>query len=116
MHYENWGVLVSARFPPRNPSTVREEWDALKVQLSVGQTVKGEVVAKAPFGAWLDLEVGFPGLVLIPDVAGLTPERYREDAWCPIGSTVTAVVLQFNDRTFQVRVGQIGSKFHPGSI
>ena len=53
--YADWGRLLSERFPPRDAATARPEWDALKQRLAVGQTVTGTVVAKAPFGAWLDI-------------------------------------------------------------
>ena len=103
------GLLVSARFPPRDPSRIQAEWESLKLRLNVGETVSGTIVAKAPFGAWIDIGFGFPALLLIPHVEGLTPERYRSDEWCPIGSTVTAVVGGFNDRDCQISVWQVRS-------
>jgi ribosomal protein S1 len=106
MPYEDWGRLLLERFPLGDPETELRNWEALKKRLAAGQTVSGVVVAKAPFGAWLDIDVGFPALLLIPDVAGLTPESYRTDHWCPIGSIVVAEVVVFNDRNHQVRVSQ----------
>jgi hypothetical protein len=106
MSHDDWGHLLIERFPSRDPETNQREWTALKKRLIVGQTVTGVVVAKAPFGAWLDIEVGFPALLLIPDVAGLTPESYRADDWCPIGSTVGAEVVMFADHNRQIRVSQ----------
>ena len=106
MAYEDWGLLLSERFPSRDFPTTQAAWDAMKQGLAVGHSVTGEVVSKAHFGAWLDIDVGFPALLLIPDVAGLTPERYQEDEWCPIGSALTADVVLFNDRDHVVRVSQ----------
>lgn len=106
MQYQNWGRLLLERFPPHDSLTDQENWEALKQQLAIGRTVCGVVIAKAPFGAWLDIGAGFPALLEIPDVEELTPERYRADEWCPIGATITAVVVAFNDRNRQVGVSQ----------
>lgn len=107
MAYENWRQLLSQRFPHRDSATALPDWDVMKKRLAVGQSVNGEVVSKAQFGAWLDIGVGFPALLLIPNVAGLTPERYHKDDWCPIGSTLTANIILFNDPDQVVRVGQV---------
>jgi ribosomal protein S1 len=106
MQYQDWGRSLAERFPSRDPREETREWEAVKRRLVIGQTVTGVVIAKAPFGAWLDIGVGFPALLLIPDVAGLTPESYRADNWCVIGSTIVAQVVLFNDERRQVRVSQ----------
>jgi hypothetical protein len=72
------------------------DWDALKRRLTYGHSVAGTVVAKYHFGAWVDLGVGFPALLTITVIAGLTPERYRAGDWCPIGSEVRAFVGGFD--------------------
>ncbi len=81
-------------------------WNVLKQRLSVGECVSGIVVAKAPFGAWVDIGVGFPALLEIITMAGLTPERYRADDWCPVGSEVEAFVGGFRDHAHQVGLWQ----------
>lgn len=107
-------LLLSERFPPVEPAIAQENWHALKQRLGVGQSVTGTVVAKSPFGAWLDIGVGFPALLLIPDVKGLTPGSYQNDQWCPIGRSITAEVLIFNDLEHVVRVahGTLGEATH----
>ena len=107
MNYSGWERLLSARFPSRDAVEVEREWVALKQQFSFGQSVSGVVVAKAPFGAWVDIGCGFPALLEIVCVAGLTPERYRSDDWCAIGSDVTAFVGGFNDTNHQVGLWQV---------
>ena len=73
----------------------------------MGQSVTGVVVAKAQFGAWLDIGVGFPALLEIVCIEGLTPQRYQADDWCPIGSEVTAFVSGFRDRDHQIHLWQV---------
>src|SRR4029453_4084000 len=88
MHYdENYHGLLAERFPPRNPDAERRGWNTLRESFSVGQAVRGVVVSRAEYGAWLDIGAEFPALLLIPDVAGLTPDRYQRGDWCPVGST-----------------------------
>jgi ribosomal protein S1 len=104
--YADWGHLLVERFCHRDPALAEREWSALKERVAVGQSVTGVVFAKAHFGAWVDLGVGFPALLEIPNIAGLTPERYRADDWCPIGSEVTADILSFRDSGHQIYLGQ----------
>src|SRR3954447_20761929 len=59
------------------------------------------------FGAWVDLGVGFPALLEIIVIAGLTPERYRAGDWCPVGSEVSAFVGGFHDDSHQVGLWQV---------
>jgi hypothetical protein len=107
MLYSDWGRLLAERFLPRDSETTEREWAALKEQLSAGQSVTGTVIAKAPFGAWVDINVGFPALLEIVAMAGLTPERYSADDWCPLGSAVTAVVGGFRDDANQIGLWQV---------
>jgi hypothetical protein len=103
---EGWGRSLGERFPPRAPDAERRDWDEVRVNFSVGQAAIGVVVAWAHFGAWLDIGAGFPALLLIPDVAGLTPGRYQAGEWCPVGSTQGARIVLFNDDHHQIRVVQ----------
>jgi ribosomal protein S1 len=106
MVYDGWGEALEERFPPRDPVAERGDWNALRQRLSVGQPVRGVVVAQAAFGAWLDIGAGFPALLLLPDVAGITPERYAAGEWCPVGSTLDVQVVLFNDPDRKIRVAQ----------
>jgi ribosomal protein S1 len=103
----NWNQRLGEIFPDSDSADKAEEWAALRERLSVDQVVDGTVVAKAPFGAWIDLGVGFPALLLIDVMEGLTPEKYRDGDWCPIGSRVTAKVSTFVDQNRQIGLWQI---------
>ena len=50
--------------------------------------------------------VGFPGLLLIPDIIELTPEIYRTGTYSPIGSTMTARIIWFEEKNRQILLTQ----------
>ena len=104
MLYERGERLLPERFPPRGPDTEQRDCDAVRRSFSIGQAVSGVVVARAPCGAWLDIGVGFPALLLIPDVAGLTPDRYQTGDWCLVGGTQDEQIVLFNDPARRIRV------------
>jgi hypothetical protein len=94
-------------FPGHRSPDRASEWEALKQRLAIGQPLTGPVVARHPFGAWIDLGFGFPALLEIIGMAGLTPERYRADDWCPLGSEVTAHIGGFRDNGRQIGLWQV---------
>jgi len=102
MENEDRGNQWSAHFPHRKEEDSQREWESLKRRLTLGDRVTGVVIARAPFGAWIDLGVGFPALLEITAMAELTLERYRAGDWCPVGSRVTADVVMFRDTHRQV--------------
>ena len=103
----NWAQRVAEQFPARDSNDTDCAWAAAKQRLALGQTITGIVVAKAPFGAWIDIGVGFPALLEILVMEGLTPERYRAGDWCPVGSEVTAFVRGFAYAVHQVGLWQV---------
>lgn len=111
MDYSDAGRLLTERFLVGKTQAELEhaelDWEALKQRLAIGQSVTGEVVAKSHFGAWIDIGVGFPALLRITDIVGLTPERSRAGDWCPIGSEVAAFVSWFDDRNHQIGLLQV---------
>ena len=68
------------------------DWSTVTARVKVGDIATGVVVGRAPYGAWVDIGVGVPALLLIVDVDGLTPERYRAGDWCLPGSEVTVSI------------------------
>ncbi len=107
MEYTDWGHLLSERFPRRDTIEAALDWAAIKKRLVVGQQVSGVVIARAPFGAWVDIGVGFPGLLEIICIKDLTPERYRIGDWCAVGSEVMAFVGGFRDDNCQIGLWQV---------
>ncbi|MHB1558360.1 MAG: hypothetical protein ACYC61_12945 [Isosphaeraceae bacterium] len=94
-------------FPGYRSPERAAEWESLKERLVPGLRVTGTVVARSPFGAWIDLGVGFPALLEILVMDGLTPEHYRAGDWCPIGSEITAFVSSLRDDFRQIRLLQV---------
>ncbi len=97
---------MNDRFYAHDAPSAANEWDALKRRLPIDSVVSGTVVAKSHFGAWIDIGVGFPALLEIICIEGLTPQRYQSGEWCPVGSTIRARVLRFRDDAWQVYLWQ----------
>ena len=97
---------MNDRFIKHHSPEAAEAWDALKQRLPVDSVVDGTVYAKRDYGAWIDLEIGFPALLEIIYIEGLTPERYQAGEWCPVGSKVRAMVLGYREAGRQVYLWQ----------
>ncbi|MEX0714067.1 MAG: methyltransferase domain-containing protein [Pirellulales bacterium] len=107
MEAPTWLDSLGERFPRALPAQVRQDWQSLKERYEVGRPVEGVVVAKAPFGAWIDLGIGFPALLEADLVANLTPDLYRAGAWCPVGSQVAASIRALVDSRQEVHLQQV---------
>jgi predicted RNA-binding protein with RPS1 domain len=77
--------------------------------LSAGQTVRGQVIARAPFGVWIDIDVGHPALLLVPEMRGARERRITFEQYPLIGTIVEARVICLGDR------GQISLTQHAES-
>jgi len=75
-----------------------EDWQTVVDALSEGQSVTGPVVARAHYGAYVDIGVGFPALLQIILMRGLDHEAYIANEWSPVGSEVTARILRIAGR------------------
>jgi hypothetical protein len=106
MNYDGWQNQL-APYLRRWGSDVDSRWAKLLARMRVGELVTGEVIVKAHFGAWLDIGVGFPALIELPFIRGLTPDAYAADDWCPLGSLLHARVLGFVTSAPQVRLAQV---------
>lgn len=94
-------------FPGHRSDALAAAWEGAKQRLTPGMPVTGVVVARYPFGAFVDIGAGFPVLLEIIEIEGLTPEEHRAGDWCPEGSRVTARVMDFQDSNRQIRVSQV---------
>ena len=103
--YANWSSELRARFKDPQRDSERN-WQLVREKWSVGDCVKGEVITKAHFGAWIDVGIGFPCLLEIINVAGMDREDYQADNWCIKGSEVSAYIIGFWNAQFQICVSQ----------
>ena len=81
-------------------------WDEVKARLPIGTEVTGTVLRVMPFGVFVDLGVGFLGLLEVPNMAG--ENRKTEVDYPQAGQTVTANVLWHSDGNQQVMLSQKG--------
>ena len=98
---------LDRHFPGHRSDSHAPLWEEAKQRFSVGSSVTGVVVFRAPFGAFVDIGAGFPALLELPEIAGLTPEMYQANDWCPVGGELTARVMVFRDRNRQICVSQV---------
>jgi predicted RNA-binding protein with RPS1 domain len=102
-----WGEDIRARFPEWGTDAALARWPAIRSRLFIGQVVRGEVIARAPFGVWVDIAAGHPALLLVPEMAGARERRIVFEHYPPLGSTVEARIVALGDR------GEIALSQHP---
>jgi ribosomal protein S1 len=90
-HFPNWGTAQAA-----------VGWPEVRSTLHIDQEVRGTVIARAPFGVWLDIGVRFPALLLVPNMSGAKTRRITFDEYPAIGESIEARVQALGDR------GEIG--------
>ncbi|MBX6313436.1 MAG: S1 RNA-binding domain-containing protein [Isosphaeraceae bacterium] len=83
------------------------EWVTVRTRLGVGQTVRGRVIARRPFGVFVDIGVGFPALLEVIQFEGARQRRYNFEEYPAVGDTITARVVAFNDPNRQVALTQL---------
>ena len=83
------------------------EWAAVRTRLGVGESVRGRVIARRPFGVFVDIGVGFPALLEVIQFASARERRYSFEDYPAVGETITAPVVAFNDPNRQVTLTQL---------
>jgi small subunit ribosomal protein S1 len=86
-------------------------WENVKRRYPIGSVVEGTVVKVAPFGVFVDLGVGFEGLLLVPEMAGDTRKQIKD--YPQVGQRVAATVIWHNDPKQQFSLSQ-RAKYTPG--
>ena len=102
MPESDWDADIRAVFPDWQTDAAVERWPAIKESLSVGETVSGKVISRAPFGVWLDIEVGQPALLLVVNMDGANNSRITFNDYPQKGIVLTARINALGDR------GEIG--------
>jgi hypothetical protein len=93
----DWPEQIRARFPDWGAAIALLDWPEVRDQLSIGQTVTGVVIARAPFGVWLDIGVNFPALLLVPEMQGAKLRRITFDDYPAVGARVEAQICALSD-------------------
>lgn len=75
-------------------------WDEVKARYPVGAEVDGTATWVAPFGVFVDLGIGFAGLMLLPE-CGLERCQQTSDVF-RVGDAIWARVLCHNDERQQI--------------
>jgi ribosomal protein S1 len=97
-----WPDEIRACFPDWGTAGAAARWPAVRDGLQVGQTVRGTVIARAPFGVWLDIGVSFPALLLVPHMRGAKLRRITFEEYPPLGADVEGRLYVLGER------GEIG--------
>lgn len=102
-----WDTDIRARFPDWGTDAALARWPAIRSRLSIGQAVRGEVIARAPFGVWVDIGAEHAALLLVPEMAGAKERPVKFEEYPPQGSTIEARIVALGDR------GEIALSQHP---
>ena len=94
----DWREEIHARFPDWATEGALARWPEARARLAVGRDVRGEVIARAPFGVWVDIDAGHPALLLVPEMTGASERPIRFEDYPPIGAELDARIIALNDR------------------
>jgi hypothetical protein len=94
----SWDEDLRARFPDWGTAAAIDRWPAARALLVTGQPVHGAVVARAPFGVWVDIGVGHPALLLVPEMTGASERPIRFHEYPELGTAVDAQIVALGDR------------------
>ncbi len=100
IHFE---LMTDWEWPERAQPT-DEQWDDIRARTPVGSLVEGIVVARQPFGAFIDL-AGALALMELPALPGADRKRFDgPDDYPAVGSTLRGYVVGHTQNNRQVRL------------
>ena len=82
------------------------DWDQVKAAAPIGAEVSGRVEACCAFGVFVDLGVGFRGLLEVPNFADPPARSRGVEGYPAVGTPITARVLQHDEHNRQLRLTQ----------
>ncbi|HET6384890.1 MAG TPA: hypothetical protein VFJ58_15965 [Armatimonadota bacterium] len=95
-------------FPGHLSQASAGAWEGAKARLPLGSTVRGVVVARYPFGVFVDIDTGFPALILVVRLAGADRQPYTDvDRFPAIGSIVEARICAWAGDRRQIGLTQL---------
>lgn len=108
---EPWLTELRTRFPDWNTDSANHRWGSVRASLRIGQVISGEVVARAPFGVWLDIGASFPALLLVPNMSAARLKRIRFEEYPDIGTIVEGRINTMGN-CGEIGVTQLDSDFN----
>jgi len=79
-------------------------WNEVKRCFAIGAEVKGIVTRLEHYGVWVDLGIGFDGLLLVTEMAGEIKKGL--DEYPQVGEIVSAKVVRHNDDERKLKLSQ----------
>jgi hypothetical protein len=98
----DWVADIRAVFPDWQTDAAVARWVKTRALLDVGQKVTGNVIARAPFGVWLDIGVNQPALLLVVNMVGANTRPISFDDYPQKATELSACIGALGDK------GQIG--------
>ncbi len=93
-----WTEDIRAHYPDWGTEAALARWPEIRARLRIGEHVRGPVIARAPFGVWLDIDAGHPALLLVPEIAGAQERRITFDDYPAIGEVLEAWIGALGER------------------
>jgi ribosomal protein S1 len=95
-------------FPGHRSPERAGAWEAAKARLQLGATVRGVVVARYPFGVFVDIDTGFPALILVVKLKDADQHPYTDIEQYPaVGSVAEGRIYVFGDVLRQIGLTQL---------
>jgi len=94
-----WMTDVRSRFPDWNRPRALKRWKKDKHNFAIGQEIKREVVAIAPFGTWLDIGTCIPALLHFFNREDTDESPPRWNNGSEIGETVLCRIASLGDHS-----------------
>jgi ribosomal protein S1 len=95
-------------FPGHRSRERAAAWEAAKGRCPPGSPVRGVVVARHPFGVFVDIDAGFPALILVVRLNGADERPYTDiERYPQVGSVVAARVCAWVDTQRQIGLTQL---------
>jgi hypothetical protein len=111
----DWTEHIRARFPDWKTEAALRRWPEDRTKLRIGQQVSGPVVARAPFGVWVDIEAGHPALLLGPEMRNAKERRITFGDYPVIGEIVEACIVGLGDSA-EIALSQNKASLNPPPI
>ena len=73
-----WQEDIRRLYPDWNTPEWKARWQRSAPPARVGDALSGHVIARAPFGVWLEFGLGCPALLLVPYIAHDGPLSFEE--------------------------------------